>query len=90
MTLSDTYDSPFRSVRIEIDPIEPSGGVLVTLWTTGAPGEPPGVSLVALTGHPHLEELPELLRVLGLACVFGDVRDAHRAVGRLLSALCGG
>jgi len=78
---------PCRTV-IEIDPLDPSGGILVTLRTWEEAGDPAGASLVALAGHRHLEELPELLRVIGLELVFGDPPAAHRAVGRLLAGLC--
>ena len=78
---------PCRTV-IEIDPLDPSGGILVTLRTWEAAGDPSGESLVALSGHLQLEELPELLRVVGLELVFGDPPRAHRAVGQLLVALC--
>lgn len=78
---------PCRTV-IEIDPLGPAGGILVTLRTWEAAGDPSGESLVALAGHRHLEELPELLRTIGLDLVFGDPPSAHRAVGRLLVALC--
>jgi len=75
------------ATTIEIDPLDPSGGILVTLRTDAPAPAAPVASVVALVGHRHLEELPELLRVVGLALVFDDPHSAHRAVGRLLADL---
>lgn len=78
------------ATTIEIDPLDPSGGILITLRTDAPAPAAPVVSVVALSGHPLMEELPELLRAVGLALVFGDPHSAHRAVGRLLCDLAGG
>lgn len=88
MTVSDVHAVQLQPTTIEIDPLGPTGGLLVTLRSGDERTGRQLVSILALTGHPQLEELPELLRVVGLALVFGDGEDAHRACGRLLMALC--
>lgn len=72
---------------IEVDRVRASELVLLTLTTSRSADGRPTVSSAALGSHEWLEELPEVLRVIGLALVFQDADAAHRAVWRLLEAL---
>jgi len=72
---------------VEIDRLGAADSVLVTLRTRANHVDREHVSTVALTGCPHLEELPEVLRAIGFALVYEDGHSAHGTIGKLLEQL---
>lgn len=87
MQRTEHHDQALTLATIEVDRYSRSGNTLVSLTTVQAGASDPKTSWVVLSGSKDLEELPEVLRALGLALVFADPDGAHRAVWRLLEAL---
>lgn len=87
MTLAPADAAATNVCSIEVDRVRASGPVLVTLRTSRSGDGRQTVSQAALGHHRWLEELPEVLRSIGLALVFQDADGAHRAMWRLLEEL---
>lgn len=87
MSVPRARDNGRSAVTIEIDQLDSPDAVLVTLRTDRMMPMDPVTSVVTLSGCRWLEELPEVLRAIGLALVYDDPHWAHHVVGRLLEDL---